>query len=83
MNEITFPYTCTFTYADGSQIHISTPMSLAAVIHCVRETVKEFPETVSNIDVVDNYTGEVVYTISAKSSVITIVEIEEYNPYDV
>lgn len=82
MNDITFPYNFTITFADGAQITADTPMSLSAATHYAREFVKNYPEVVSNVDVVDNYTGEVVYTISAKVSVIVTVEIEEYNPYD-
>ena len=78
----TYPYNFAITYACGTKICADTALSLTAATNYARELVKSAPEVVSNVDVIDNYTGEVVYTISAKVNVIVSVEIEEYNPYD-
>ena len=77
------PYCMMVTYADGDEVVVHILKNLPSAIQFCKEFVQEYPETVSKIDVIDNSTGEVVYTISAKVSVITIVEIEEYNPYDI
>ena len=79
----TYPYNFSITYACGAKISADTTLSLTAAAHYARELVQSAPDAVSNVDVIDNYTGEVVYTISAKVSVITTVEIEEYSPYNV
>lgn len=78
----TCPYNITITYACGAEICVDTTLSLTAATNYARELVKSAPEMVSNVEVIDNYTGEVVYTISAKVNVIVSVEIEEYNPYN-
>ena len=78
----TYPYNITITYACGAEICADTTLSLTAATNYARELVKSAPEMVSNVEVIDNYTGEVVYTISAKVNVIVSVEIEEYNPYN-
>lgn len=79
MNEITFPYNFIITYTDGEQISADTPMSLAAATHFAESMVKENLSSVEAIEIVDNYTGELVYSI--KANIRIDVDIEVYNPY--
>lgn len=80
MNEITFPYNLVITYTDGEQISADTPMSLAAATHFAESMVKENLSSVEAIEIVDNYTGELVYSV--KANIRIDVDIEIYNPYN-
>lgn len=80
MNEITFPYNFVITYTDGEQISADTPMSLAMATRFAESMVKENLSAVEAIEIVDNYTGEIVY--SAKANIRIDVDIEIYNPYN-
>ena len=80
MNEITFPYNLVITYTDGEQICADTPISLAAATHFAESMVKENLSAVEAIEIVDNYTGEIVYSV--KANIRIDVDIEIYNPYN-
>ena len=80
MNEITFPYNFVITYTDGEQISADTPMSLAAATHFAESMVKENLSSVEAIEIVDNYTGEIVYSV--KANIRIDIDIEIYNPYN-
>ena len=80
MNEIAFPYTFVITYTDGEQISADTPMSLSMATHFAENMVKENLRTFEAVEIVDNYTGEIVYSI--KANIRTEVDIEIYNPYN-
>ena len=80
MNEIAFPYTFVITYTDGEQISADTPMSLSMATHFAENMVKENLTAIEAVEIVDNYTGEVVY--SAKANIRIDIDIEIYNPYN-
>ena len=80
MNEITFPYNFVITYTDGEQISADTPMSLAMATHFAENMVKENLNAIEAIEIVDNYTGEIVYSV--KANIRIDVNIEIYNPYN-
>lgn len=80
MNEITFPYTFVITYTDGEQISANSPMSLSAATHSAEDMVKENLNAIEAIEIVDNYTGEIVYSV--KANIRIDVDIEIYNPYN-
>lgn len=80
MNEITFPYNFVITYTDGEQISADTPMSLAAATHFAESMVKENLSAVEAIEIVDNWTGEIVYSV--KANIRIDIEFNIYNPYN-
>lgn len=80
MNEITFPYTFVITYTDGEQISADTPMSLSMATHFAENMVKENLTAVEAVEIVDNYTGELVY--SFKANIRIDIAFEVYNPYN-
>lgn len=80
MNEITFPYTFVITYTDGEQISANSPMSLAAATHFAEEMVKENLTAVEAVEIVDNWTGEIVYSV--KANIRIDIEFNIYNPYN-
>lgn len=79
-NEITFPYTLVVTFADGDQSSVDTPMSLSVATRFAEDMVKENLRAIEAIEIVDNYTGEIVYSV--KANVRIDVDIEIYNPYN-
>ena len=80
MNEITFPYNFVITYTDGEQISADTLMSLSMATHFAENMVKENLDAVEAVEIVDNYTGEIVYSV--KANIRIDVDIEIYNPYN-
>lgn len=80
MNEIAFPYTFVITYTDGEQISADTPMSLSMATHFAENMVKENLTAIEAVEIVDNYTGEVVYSV--KANIRIDIDIEIYNPYN-
>ena len=80
MNEITFPYNFVITYTDGEQISADTPMSLSAATHFAEDVVKGNLRAIEAVEIVDNWTGEIVYSV--KANVRIDVDIEIYNPYN-
>lgn len=79
-NEMTLPYTFVITYTDGEQISADTPMSLSMATHFAENMVKENLSTFEAIEILDNYTGEIVYSV--KANIRIDVDIEIYNPYN-
>ena len=75
----TCPYYLHIQLNDGSTIDISAYTSLHASVEAVRDMVAESPTKYASVDIVDNYTGEVVYTISIQ----IIIDLDEYNPYHI
>ena len=75
----TCPYYLHIQFNDGSVINISAYASLHASVEAVRDMVAESPAEYASVAIVDNYTGEVVYTISTK----IIIDLDEYNPYHI
>lgn len=80
MNEITFPYTFVITYTDGEQISANSPMSLSAATHFAEDMVKENLTAVEAVEIVDNWTGEIVYSV--KANIRIDIEFNIYNPYN-
>ena len=79
-NEITLPYTFVVTFTDGEQISAETPMSLSMATRFAENMVKENLNAIEAIEIVDNYTGEIVYSV--KANIRIDVDIEIYNPYN-
>ena len=79
-NEITLPYNFVITYTDGEQISADTPMSLSMATHFAENMVKENLTAIEAVEIVDNYTGEVVYSV--KANIRIDIDIEIYNPYN-
>lgn len=79
-NEITLPYNFVITYTDGEQISVDTPLSLSMVTRFAENMVKENLDVIEAIEIVDNYTGEIVYSV--KANIRIDVDIEIYNPYN-
>ena len=79
-NEITLPYTLVITYTDGEQISAETPMSLSMATHFAENMVKENPIAIEAVEIVDNYTGELVYSV--KANIRIDIDFEIYNPYN-
>ena len=79
-NEITLPYTFVVTFTDGEQISAETPMSLSMATRFAENMVKENLNAIEAIEIVDNYTGEIVYSV--KANIRIDVDIEVYNPYN-
>lgn len=79
-NEITFPYTLVVTFADGEQSSVDTPMSLSMATHFAEDMVKENLDIIEAIEIVDNYTGELVYSV--KANIRIDIAFEVYNPYN-
>lgn len=80
MNEITFPYTFVITYTDGEQISANSPMSLSAATHFAEDMVKENLTAIEAVEIVDNWTGEIVYSV--KANIRIDIEFNIYNPYN-
>ena len=80
MNEIAFPYTFVITYTDGEQISANSPMSLSAATHSAEDMVRGNLTAIEAVEIVDNYTGEIVYSV--KANIRIDVDIEIYNPYN-
>ena len=80
MNEITFPYNFVITYTDGEQISADTPMSLSVATRFAEDMVRGNLRAIEAIEIVDNYTGEIVYSV--KANIRIDVDIEIYNPYN-
>lgn len=76
----TCPYTLIITYTDGEQISVGTPFSLSAATHFAEEMVKENLTAIEAVEIVDNYTGEIVYSV--KANIRIDIDIEIYNPYN-
>lgn len=79
-NEITLPYNFVITYTDGEQASADTPMSLSVATRFAESMVKENLSAIEAIEIVDNYTGEIVYSV--KANIRIDVDIEIYNPYN-
>ena len=79
-NEITLPYNFVITYTDGEQASADTPMSLSVATRFAESMVKENLRAIEAIEIVDNYTGEIVYSV--KANIRIDVDIEIYNPYN-
>ena len=79
-NEITLPYNFVITYTDGEQASADTPMSLSVATRFAESMVKESLSAIEAIEIVDNYTGEIVYSV--KANIRIDVDIEIYNPYN-
>ena len=79
-NEITFPYTLVVTFTDGEQSSVDTPMSLSVATRFAEDMVKENLDVIEAIEIVDNYTGELVY--SFKANIRIDIAFEVYNPYN-
>lgn len=79
-NEITLPYNFVITYTDGEQISADTPMSLSMATHFAENMVKENLTAIEAVEIVDNYTGEIVYSVKANIRIDIAFEI--YNPYN-
>lgn len=75
-----FPYTFNITYTDGEQISAKSPMSLAAATHFAEQMVKENLTSVAGVEIVDNWTGEIVYSVKANIRIDITFDI--YNPYN-
>ena len=75
----TCPYYFHIQLRDGTTVDISAYTSLHASVEAVRDMFAQSPEVYQSADIVDNYTGEVVYTISTK----IIIDLDEYNPYNI
>ena len=80
MNEITFTYTFVITYTDGMQISANSPMSLTAATHFAESMVKENLRAIEAVEIVDNCTGEIVYSV--KANIRIDIDFEIYNPYN-
>ena len=76
----TYPYTFVITYTDGEQISADTPFSLAMATHFAESMVKENLTAIDAVEIRDNYTGEIVYSV--KANIRIDVDIEIYNPYN-
>lgn len=81
MNEITFPYTFVITYTDGEQISVETLKSLSVATRLAEEQVRKNLDNIEAIEIVDNYTGEIVYSV--KANIRIDITLETYNPYNV
>ena len=79
-NEITLPYNFVITYTDGEQASADTPMSLSVATRFAEGMVKENLSAIEAIEIVDNWTGEIVYSV--KANIRIDVDIEIYNPYN-
>lgn len=79
-NEITLPYTIIVTYTDGEQVSADTCLSLSMATYFAENMVKENLRIFEAIEIVDNYTGEIVYSI--KANIRTDIDFEIYNPYN-
>lgn len=79
-NEITLPYILIITFADGEQISAETPMSLSMATHFAENMVKENLTAVEAVEIVDNWTGEIVYSV--KANIRIDIDFEIYNPYN-
>ena len=79
-NEITLPYNFVITNTDGEQASADTPMSLSVATRFAESMVKENLSAIEAIEIVDNYTGEIVYSV--KANIRIDVDIEIYNPYN-
>lgn len=75
----TCPYYLHIQLMDGTTIDISAYTSLHASVEAVRDMFSQSPAVYQSADIVDNYTGEVVYTLSTK----IIIDLDEYNPYHI
>ena len=75
----TCPYYLHIQLMDGTTIDISAYTSLHASVEAVRDMFAQSPAEYASVDIVDNYTGEVVYTLSTK----IIIDLDEYNPYNI
>lgn len=75
----TCPYYLHIQLMDGTTIDISAYTSLHASVEAVRDMFAQLPAVYQSADIVDNYTGEVVYTLSTK----IIIDLDEYNPYHI
>ena len=79
-NEITFPYTFVVTFTNGDQSSVGTPMSLSVATRFAEDKVKENLDIIEAIEIVDNYTGELVYSV--KANIRIDIAFEVYNPYN-
>ena len=79
-NEITLPYNLLVTFTDGGQSSVDTFMSLSIATRFAEDMVKENLDAIEAIEIVDNYTGEIVYSV--KANIRIDVDIEIYNPYN-
>lgn len=75
----TCPYYFHIQLMDGTTVEISAYTSLHASVEAVRDMFAQSPAVYQSAEIVDNYTGEVVYTLSTK----IIIDLEEDNPYNI
>lgn len=81
-NEITLPYTLVITFIDGEQISAETPLSLSMATHFAECMVKESLTAIEAVEIVDNYTGEIVYSVKTNIRIRIDIDFEIYNPYN-
>ena len=79
-NEITLPYVIVATYVNGEQSSANTPLSLSMATRFAENLVRENLTTIEAVEVVDNYTGEIVYSV--KANIRIDIGFEIYNPYN-
>ena len=79
-NEMSLPYTIIATYIDGKRVLVNTPMSLSVATRLVEKVIKEKAQIFEAIEIVDNYTGEIAYSV--KANIRTEVDFEIYDPYN-
>jgi hypothetical protein len=80
-NEITFPYNFAITFTDGEQSSVDIPLSLSMATRFAEDMVRENLDVIEAIEIVDNYTGELVYSV--KANIRIDISFETYNPYNV
>lgn len=79
-NEITLPYNIIVTYTNGEQRSADTALSLSMATRFAEDMVKTNLTRIGAVEVVDNYTGEIVYSV--KTNIRIDVGFEIYNPYN-
>lgn len=77
---IKLPYLLAIHYNDGSIVNTDTPLSLSMAAMFAKDLVTSNLDEIESVDVIDNYTGEVVYTI--KANIRIEIDLEVYNPYN-
>lgn len=79
-NESTPPYTFVVTFASGKQFSVTTVLSLSMATRFAEEQIRKNMDGIEAIEIVDNYTGEIVYSVKANIRIDFTLEI--YNPYN-